>query len=74
VLIFPASRNEFLWALFVLFSPAARAAAGPGHAAARLQHRLQPDHGVVASIPVLILFVIAQRFIIEGLSRTAIKG
>ena len=30
--------------------------------------------GVIASVPVLILFVIAQRFIIEGVSRSGLKG
>jgi multiple sugar transport system permease protein len=29
---------------------------------------------VIASVPVLILFVIAQRFIIEGVSRSGLKG
>ena len=30
--------------------------------------------GVVASIPVLILFAFAQRYIIEGVSRSGLKG
>ena len=30
--------------------------------------------GVIASIPVLILFVITQRFVIEGVSRSGLKG
>jgi multiple sugar transport system permease protein len=30
--------------------------------------------GVLASIPVLILFLIAQRYIIEGVSRSGVKG
>jgi multiple sugar transport system permease protein len=30
--------------------------------------------GVLASIPVLILFFIAQRYIIEGVSRSGLKG
>jgi hypothetical protein len=30
--------------------------------------------GVIASIPVLILFFIAQRYIIEGVSRSGLKG
>jgi multiple sugar transport system permease protein len=29
---------------------------------------------VVASIPVLILFAFAQRYIIEGVSRSGLKG
>jgi hypothetical protein len=30
--------------------------------------------GVIASIPVLIIFVIAQRYVIEGIARSGIKG
>ncbi|MBA2730252.1 MAG: carbohydrate ABC transporter permease, partial [Euzebyaceae bacterium] len=30
--------------------------------------------GVIASIPVLALYVFAQRYIIEGVSRSGIKG
>jgi multiple sugar transport system permease protein len=30
--------------------------------------------GVIASIPVLVMFVIAQRFVIEGVSRSGLKG
>jgi ABC-type glycerol-3-phosphate transport system permease component len=29
---------------------------------------------VVASIPVLLLYVLAQRYIIEGVSRAGLKG
>jgi multiple sugar transport system permease protein len=30
--------------------------------------------GVLASIPVLIIFLFAQRYIIEGVSRSGLKG
>jgi multiple sugar transport system permease protein len=30
--------------------------------------------GVIASIPVLIVFFMAQRYIIEGVSRSGLKG
>jgi multiple sugar transport system permease protein len=29
---------------------------------------------MIASIPVLIIFVIAQRYVIEGIARSGIKG
>ena len=29
---------------------------------------------VIASVPVLLIFVLAQRYIIEGVSRTGLKG
>jgi multiple sugar transport system permease protein len=30
--------------------------------------------GVVASLPVLLLFVATQRFVVEGVSRSGLKG
>ena len=30
--------------------------------------------GVIASIPVLVLFMISQRFVIEGIARGGLKG
>ena len=30
--------------------------------------------GLVASVPVLLLFVMARRYIIEGVSRSGLKG
>ena len=77
VLSFLTNWNEFLWALFVLFSPG-RLTLPPG--LATLQRAFDTDYnvimvgGVVASIPVLVLFIVAQRFIIEGLARSGIKG
>ncbi len=69
--------NDFLWPLYVLFNPE-RLTLAPG--LALLQGANQTDYsllmagGLVASIPVLILFVIAQRYIIEGVSRSGLKG
>lgn len=77
VLSFLTNWNEFLWSLFVLFSPE-RLTLPPGLAtmqrAVAINYNLVMVGGVVASIPVLMLFVFAQRFIIEGISRTGIKG
>jgi multiple sugar transport system permease protein len=30
--------------------------------------------GVLASIPVLLIYIFAQRYIIEGVSRSGVKG
>ncbi len=30
--------------------------------------------GVIASVPVLLLYVFAQRYVIEGVARSGIKG
>jgi len=69
--------NDFLWPLYVLFNPE-RLTLAPG--LALLQGANQTDFsllmagGLVASIPVLILFIFAQRYIIEGVSRSGLKG
>jgi len=69
--------NDFLWPLYVLFNPE-RLTLAPGLAllqgANQTNFALLMAGGLVASIPVLILFVIAQRYIIEGVSRSGLKG
>jgi multiple sugar transport system permease protein len=77
LLSFLTNWNDFLWPLYVLFSPE-RLTLQPG--LSTLQSAFSTDYatimvgGVIASIPVLILFVFAQRFIIEGVSRSGLKG
>ena len=69
--------NDFLWPIYVLFSPD-RFTLPPGLTI--LQGAYTIDYPVImagaalASIPVLILFVISQRYIIEGVSRSGLKG
>jgi multiple sugar transport system permease protein len=69
--------NDFLWPLYVLFNPE-RLTLAPG--LALLQGANQTDYsllmagGLLASIPVLALFIFAQRYIIEGVSRSGLKG
>jgi multiple sugar transport system permease protein len=77
VLSFLTNWNDFLWPIFVLFSPE-RLTLPPG--LGLLQGSYVTDYpvimagAVVASIPVLILFVLAQRHIIQGVSRSGLKG
>jgi multiple sugar transport system permease protein len=77
LLSFLANWNDFLWPLYVLFSPE-RLTLQPG--LSTLQSAYTTDYstimagGVIASIPVLILFAITQRFVIEGVSRSGMKG
>jgi multiple sugar transport system permease protein len=77
LLSFLTNWNDFLWPLYVLFSPE-RLTLQPG--LSTLQSAFTTDYatimvgGVIASMPVLILFVVAQRFIIEGVSRSGLKG
>ncbi len=77
LLSFLTNWNDFLWPIYVLFSPQ-NLVLPPG--LSKLQGAYDTDYaiimagGVVASIPVLILFLIAQRYIIEGVSRSGLKG
>ncbi|MGH2820171.1 MAG: carbohydrate ABC transporter permease [Actinomycetota bacterium] len=77
VLSFLANWNDLLWPVYVLLS-AENQTLPPGLAALqgayRLEYPVVMAGGVVASIPVLILFVIAQRYVVEGVARTGLKG
>ena len=77
VLSFLTNWNDFLWPIYVLFSPETLTLpAGLG----LLQGSYVTDYpvimagAVVASVPVLILFVVAQRHVIQGVSRSGLKG
>ena len=77
VLSFLANWNDFLWPIYTLFSaPNLTLPAGLG----LLQGAYATDYPVImagallASIPALLLFVLAQRYIIEGVSRSGLKG
>jgi len=77
LLSFLTNWNDFLWPLYVLFSPE-RLTIQPG--LSTLQSAYSTDYtliaagAVIASVPVLILFAITQRFVIEGVSRSGLKG
>ncbi|MGN9776150.1 carbohydrate ABC transporter permease [Micromonospora sp. H33] len=77
VLSFLTNWNDFLWPIYVLFSPE-MLTLPPG--LGLLQGAYVTDYPVImagavlASVPVLILFVLAQRHIIQGVSRSGLKG
>ncbi|NJP31394.1 carbohydrate ABC transporter permease [Micromonospora thermarum] len=77
VLSFLTNWNDFLWPIYVLFSPETLTLP-PG--LGLLQGSYVTDYPVImagavlASVPVLILFVLAQRHIIQGVSRSGLKG
>ena len=77
LLSFLTNWNDVLWPLYVLFSPE-RLTLQPG--LSTLQSAYTTDYstimagGVIASLPVLALFVVSQRFVIEGVSRSGLKG
>jgi multiple sugar transport system permease protein len=76
VLSFLTNWNDFLWPTYVLFSPQ-NLILQPGLAilqGANVQYNVIMAGGVIASIPVLVLYLFAQRYIIEGVSRSGLKG
>jgi multiple sugar transport system permease protein len=77
LLSFLTNWNDFLWPLYVLFSPENRtlqAGLATLQSANSVRYDLLMAGAVVASVPVLLLFVIAQRYVIEGVSRSGVKG
>ncbi|WP_049822511.1 carbohydrate ABC transporter permease [Arthrobacter sp. H41] len=77
LLAFLTNWNDFLWPIYVLFSPEVQTLQ-PGlstlQSANAVRYDLLMAGAVVASVPVLALFVFLQRFIIEGVSRSGVKG
>ena len=77
LLAFLTNWNDFLWPVYVLFSPelqTLQAGLSTLQSANNVRYDLLMAGAVVASVPVLLLYVFAQRFIIEGVSRSGVKG
>jgi multiple sugar transport system permease protein len=77
VLSFLVNWNDFLWPVYVLFSPQ-NLTLPPGlsilQGSYNTNYTVIMAGGVIASVPVLILYLFAQRYIIEGVSRSGLKG
>lgn len=77
VLSFLANWNDFIWPIYVLFSPE-RLTLPAG--LSRLQGAYTIDYPVVmagallAAIPALIIYTFVQRFVIEGVASSGVKG
>jgi multiple sugar transport system permease protein len=77
VLSFLANWNDFIWPIYVLFSPE-RLTLPAG--LKLLQGAYTTDYPVImagatlASLPVLVLYIFVQRYVIEGVARSGIKG
>jgi multiple sugar transport system permease protein len=77
VLSFLTNWNDFLWPVFVLFSAntlTLPAGLSTLQNSASTNYPLIMAGAVIASVPAIILFVIAQRHVIEGISRSGLKG
>jgi multiple sugar transport system permease protein len=77
LLAFLTNWNDFLLPLFVLFSPETLTLP-PGlgllQGSYTTSYEIIMAGAVVATVPALALFIVAQRFVIEGVSATGIKG
>jgi len=77
LLSFLTNWNDFLWPLYVLLN-AERLTLPAGlsqiQSAYTIHYPAIMAGAVVASLPVLLLFLLAQRHVIEGVSRTGLKG
>ncbi len=77
IFTFMASWNSFLWPLIVMIReemytlPVALAALSGEHAT---EFGLLMAGAVVTVIPVIVVFLLAQKYIIEGISTTGLKG
>lgn len=69
--------NDFLWPIYVLFNPE-KLTLSPGLALLQAAHAtdyaLVTAGAMVASVPILAVFIAAQRYVIEGVARTGLKG
>ncbi len=77
LLAFLTNYNDFLWPVYVLFSPEFQtlpAGLATMQSANAVRYDLLMAGAVVASVPVLLIYFVSQRFIIEGVSRSGLKG
>jgi multiple sugar transport system permease protein len=77
LLAFLTNWNDFLLPLAVLFSPESltlQPGLGLLQGTYTTSYEIVMAGAVVATVPALLLFIVAQRFIIEGVASTGIKG
>jgi multiple sugar transport system permease protein len=77
LLSFLTNWNDFLWPIYVLFSPEMQtlpAGLSTLQSANAVRYDLLMAGAVIASVPVLVLFVFLQRYLIEGVARSGLKG
>ncbi|GGP79052.1 carbohydrate ABC transporter permease [Streptosporangium pseudovulgare] len=77
LLSFLTNWNDFLWPLYVLLSPESLtlpAGLGNFQSANSVRYDLLMAGAVIASAPVIVLYLVAQRWVIEGISRSGLKG
>jgi multiple sugar transport system permease protein len=77
MLSFLTNWNDFLWPVYVLFSPENQtlpAGLSTLQNANAVRYDLLMAGAVIASVPVLLMYFAAQRYIVEGVGRAGLKG
>ncbi len=77
LLSFLTNWNDFLWPVYVLFSPDIQtlpAGLSTLQNANAVRYDILMAGAVIASAPVLIMYFLAQRYIVEGVGRAGLKG
>jgi len=77
LLSFLTNWNDFLWPVYTLFSPENQtlsAGLATLQNANSVRYDLLMAGAVIASAPVLVLYVLSQRYIVEGVGRAGLKG
>jgi len=77
VLSFLTNYNDFLWPVFVLFSPShltLPAGLSILQGAFTINYPVVMAGAAITAVPAIILFVLAQRSLVEGVSRSGLKG
>lgn len=80
ILTFQGTWNEFFWPLVILTSPPDKYTLTLGLLSFRTTYAVAFDWGpmlagtVISALPVVIMFIIFQRYFVEGISFSGIKG
>ncbi|HXR42976.1 MAG TPA: carbohydrate ABC transporter permease [Acidothermaceae bacterium] len=77
VLAYLTNWNDFVWPVYVLFNPqhlTLPAGLASLQDAANINYPLVMAGAVIASVPVLVIFVLAQRHVIQSVARSGLKG
>jgi multiple sugar transport system permease protein len=77
LIAFLANWNDFIWPIFVLFSPerlTLPAGLSTLQAAYNIDYPVVMAGATFAAVPVLILFMFVQRYVIEGVATSGLKG
>ena len=77
LIAFLSNWNEFIWPIFVLFSPerlTLPAGLSTLQAAYNIDYPVVMAGATIASVPVLILYIFVQKYVIEGVATSGLKG